>query len=88
MFLFLISVQSQTCGDSCEWEYYHDNTTLVIWGSGYMTSYGETSMPWYNQITRMTDVQIYTISSVGEYAFYNFDQLSTVSLPSSLTSIG
>ena len=52
------------CGDSCNWEYYHHNSTVNIWGSNTMKSFEQTSMPWYDQITRITSVIIHGVENV------------------------
>ena len=81
--------ESQTCGDLCQWKYYHSNTTLLIWGSGSMSaSFTSNTMPWYLQQLWMTNAEIYDVNSVGSYSFYNFNKLTTVLLGSTITSIG
>ena len=86
---------SGECGDNLTWEF--EDGTLTISGSGAMedyevAEYGQpTSAPWAYYITNnlLTEVEIAgTVTTIGNYAFYNCAGLTEISLPSSLTSIG
>ena len=67
--------------------------TLTISGTGAMSSYSSggtiTTAPWGASSASITGIIIKEgVTTVGPYAFYQFTNLSSVSLPSSLTGIG
>ena len=88
--LFILSnfvfAQSGTCGTSCTWKY--NSGTLTISGSGKMSDYSSTNMPWASYKSQITKVEITGVSSIGTYAFNGLDKLTSVTIPSSVTSIG
>ena len=92
LFCGLIPITINKCGNQqsdCQWEYNHNNFTLIINGNGNMNSYTSTSYPWYNKRTQITSIQISgTIQSIGDYAFYECSSYSSIIIPSSVTSIG
>ena len=45
--------------------------------------------PWYDLINSIKEVQFTDdVSYIGDYAFYNYDELTKVTIPASVTSIG
>ena len=83
-------VDSGDCGDSLTWTLYSDGK-LVIEGTGEMGDYWSDSCPWgspYDQRSRVRSVEIRSgVTSIGNYAFYNCRNLTSVTLPQSLRSI-
>ena len=78
---------SGTSSDGLNW-YYYDDGTLKLSGSGAMTNYGG-STPWQNYRSSIKTLVIEKgITSIGNYAFYNFSALKEVTLPEGITIIG
>ena len=95
--LFTVSANAATsangtCGTGINWSL--QNKTLTISGYGAMKDYGYNSYncaPWYNQsYTReITSVVVKEgITHIGDHAFYFVPKITSVSLPSTLKSIG
>lgn len=82
------TVASGTCGDSLTWTLDSDGT-LTISGSGAMSSFSQTTMPWYSNITDIKTVTIENgVTSIGNYAFRGCSSLESITIPSGVTSIG
>ena len=80
--------QRGTCGTNAEW-ILDTAGNLYICGSGYMSSYSETSgAPWYDYRTNIKKVALRGVTSIGAYAFDDCSALETVSVPSTVSSIG
>lgn len=81
---------SGTCGDNLTWEYTSSTQTLTISGTGDMRSYTlSSSAPWNcyrNDIMRLSIES--GVKSIGTYAFYYCQGLTSVTIPGSVTSIG
>ncbi|MEG1567364.1 MAG: leucine-rich repeat domain-containing protein, partial [Anaerovoracaceae bacterium] len=82
----------QTCGDNLTWELSENNETLTIKGEGTtMTDYTNTALPPWNthkgQI-KSIDIQASALTNIGNYAFDGCANLTTVTLPESVTAIG
>ena len=78
---------SGTCGENLEWTFDGDHT-LTISGTGEMADY-DCDPPWYQYHASITAVVIEEgVTSIGKSAFYYTDNLSTITLPSTLVSIG
>lgn len=78
---------SGTCGTNVTWIL--ENGTLTISGSGAMTNYKSSSMPWYNYRNEIESIIIEDgVTSVGNYAFYGCSNLADVQMGNSVTSIG
>ncbi len=77
-----------TSGDNVTWTIYSDGE-LVISGNGAMADYdGYLSTPWYNYRSDITRVAIENgVTSIGEFAFCRFSNLTSTELPISVTSI-
>ena len=80
---------SGTCGNNLTWKLYSGGE-LVISGSGDMTNWSfYTSVPWYNYQSSIKTVIIEDgVTSIGDYAFYKCESLTSVDLPDGVTSIG
>ena len=81
---------SGSCGDNATWEY--DNGTLTIAGTGEITTYSTenpTAYPWFAQLENIQTVIIGEgITNIPAWAFAMYENLASVSLPSTLRSIG
>lgn len=76
-----------SCGDNLTWNY--EDSVLTISGTGSMwdyRSYGENLAPWYNLAIKSVVIGE-GVTSIGDYAFYNSQWLTTVELPSTLSNI-
>lgn len=83
------AVTSGTCGDNLTWVL-DDEDTLTISGTGDMANYSYSSNhPWYESYESIKRVIIDSgVTSIGNYAFFHCDGLTSVTIPDSLTSIG
>ena len=77
------------CGDHAYWCFESDPGKLTISGTGAMDEYDPNDQTWYNYKDNITSVVIENgITSIGNYAFYNYTSLKSVTIPDSVTSIG
>ncbi len=83
-----------TCGNGVTWDLNKDTGELVVSGTGKM-NYGElapglpASAPWYMMRKYVLTVRVTEgITELCENAFYNCPNLTSVSLPSTVTVIG
>ena len=75
------------CGDSLYWHY--ENDTLSFVGSGDMYNYAENDLPWLLLKDSVRAISFAEeMTSIGEYAFSNMRNLSSVNLTSEIVSIG
>ncbi len=80
---------SGTCGDNLTWELSCDSV-LTISGTGAMTNY-HTALnrsPWDGDAKIKEVIFSDGVTTVGDYAFYDCDKLTSVTLPNSITYIG
>lgn len=76
---------SGTCGEVMSWTL-DDAGTLTISGVGDMTDYTEGTAPWGTNITEV--IIKGDVTSIGDYAFYNCDKLTTAMISNKVTIIG
>ena len=80
---------SGTCGDNLTWSFDESTGTLEISGTGNMANYSWANRPWEDSEDLITTVTIGNgVTSIGDYAFYDFDILAKVSIPYGVTKIG
>ena len=82
-------VAEGTCGGNLTW-ILDSEGTLTISGTGAMTDYSYGSKaPWFNSRWSIKSVTIgNSVTSIGDYAFYDCDGLTSVTIGNSVTSIG
>ncbi len=67
----------------------YNNGTLTISGTGDVDDYNNSSAPWYDHRYDTTKIVVSNgVTGIGEGAFCYFTELTSVSLPGSLKSIG
>ena len=64
--------------------------TLRISGNGNMQNWNDTNAPWYSENDlKITSVIVEQgVTSIGNYAFYDCDNLTSIVIPNSVTTIG
>lgn len=76
-----IVCQWGNCGTNARWKL-DDQGTLTIFGTGVMTSFSESNVPWKNFRSSITSIVIEEgITKVGSYAFYGCTKTTSVSIP-------
>lgn len=82
------TVAEGTCGESLTWVLDSEGT-LTISGEGPMEDYENTTAPWYEHRNSIVTLVINSkVESIGDYAFYDCENLKTVRKDESLTSVG
>ena len=80
------------CGDNLTWEYTSSTRALTISGTGDMNDYSNSysaSAPWKNFRSEIAIIKIGEgVTSIGTYAFYYCQGLTSVTIPGSVISIG
>ena len=82
------SLASGTCGDNLTWVLSCDGV-LTVRGNGAMTDWSsETEVPWYDHKESIVSVMTEDgVTSIGSYAFYNYNSLKTLMLSNSMKLI-
>ena len=79
--------KSGTCGENLTWLL--QNGTLIISGTGTMDNFQSGDAPWYLYRNQIRNVYIEKrVESIGNNAFYNLDNLETVTIPGTVKTIG
>lgn len=88
LFAYAEERTSGTCGTNLSWTL--DAGTLTISGSGPMENYPESKMaPWYDYRDQITRVILPDgLTTIGDLAFYQCTNLSTIKIPDSVITIG
>ena len=84
-------VDSGTCGENATWTLTGTDTdlTLTISGSGDMDDFSESNIPWASKRAKIKTLIVEDgITSVGDYAFYSLNKLTSVLLADSVTGLG
>ena len=81
------TLYSGTCGDTAYWSL-SDTGYLVIYGTGAMNDYTNTTMPWYSYLSSITNSIIIGVTYIGNNVFYSCASLVSVTISDSVTSIG
>lgn len=81
---------SGDCGEAAAWSLSEDETVLTISGSGPMADYRSAKeAPWRYSADAVTTLRVESgVTTLGDYAFQNFRNLTDVSLPASLERVG
>lgn len=78
-----------TYGENVKWTFVTDTHTLTISGTGEMKDNHYTNYPWYAVSTSVQSLIIEDgVTSIGNYAFYLYENLSSVTIGKSMTTIG
>jgi len=86
-FIYCNNAVCGKCGENLIWTF--EGSILTISGSGAMSNWTSTTVPWKDYTTNISSVVISgDITSIGGYAFYNCSSLTSITIPSSVTLIG
>jgi len=87
---FAAEENSGTCGQNLTWRYDESTKTLIIEGTGSMTNwFSNRQVPWKHLRLEATSLSLPEgLTSVGDYAFYGFENISELYIPSTVTRVG
>ncbi len=93
IFLMPITVlavnSSGACGDNLAWEFDSSTNVLTVSGNGDMKSFSASNPPWDSFKAEIESVVIADgITSLGSYAFYEYNSLKDVFISKSVISVG
>lgn len=77
-----------SCGTNLSWTL-SNNGALTVSGTGEMSDFTSSTMPWFSSRSKITSVIVEEgVSSVGNYAFYNCNNLKSIRISNTVTSMG
>ena len=77
---------SGTCGENLTWTFYEPTGKLTINGSGAMD---DNYYPWSSYDNKIKSIVIYSgVTTIGDNAFFAYDNLTSVTIGNSVTTIG
>ena len=80
---------ANSCGENLTWSFDEENGVLTISGTGDMYDYDAGNSPWAGYESQILSIVIEEgVASVGNLAFMNCTEATTLTVPDSLTSIG
>ena len=80
---------SGTCGDNVTWSFDEETYTLIISGTGNMYDYKSNNRPWIDYENAINKIVVEDgVTSISDYAFYNYTWVTDVDLPDTLVKIG
>ena len=81
---------SGVCGDNLLWELDTVIGELIIFGTGNMTNWNKVSeVPWNSFSSYVNCIKFCgDITTIGDYAFVNFQNLDSIEIPNTVTYIG
>ncbi len=78
-----------TCGSNLRWYYDDSLGILTIAGSGDMYDFDSDNRPWEKYTYGIASIEIGSdVTSIGAYAFYDCEDLESVTIPDSIIRIG
>ena len=87
--IYSAQIRPDKCGDNLYWTFDESTGTLTVTGSGEMTDYYSSTIPWYSIRSMITTVILpEELTSIGQYAFYNCPSLTSVDLGNNITRVG
>lgn len=89
-FAMMANTVTGQCGEDLTYTYDTETKILTISGTGDMYDFNYAdAVPWYSVRNYVKQLVLSDdITHIGDYAFYDFRQISTIQLPSQLQSIG
>ena len=80
---------SGSCGKDLTWEFTESDSTLTIRGTGQMSDYGKTSIPWNAYSYKINKVILTEdLTRICYYAFCDAVNLKEITIPASVETIG
>ena len=84
-----LNIQNKTnsCGENLTWLF--EDNTLTISGTGEMYDYGSENPPWTDYTNEINTIVIEDgVTSIGDYAFFGCENVSSVTLSDGVANIG
>ncbi|MBQ7345825.1 MAG: leucine-rich repeat protein, partial [Oscillospiraceae bacterium] len=86
---FNINYDDGVSSDELEYGWYlYESGELYIFGSGTMPDYTEGTSPWYADRALITKITVSGKTNLGDYAFYDCDSLTAVTIGPNITGLG
>lgn len=80
---------SGTCGSNLTWNFDDYTGTLTISGTGGMDRYKSSNRPWESYEDEIENIVVEEgVTSINNYAFYDFDKLVSVSIAGTVSTFG